>query len=164
MQEQIRLSEPMAMSEVEPYIRQAIADGGSVRVRVKGNSMAPFLIDGRDTVFFEALPDRALRSGDILLYQRKNGRYVMHRLYQVKDDSLTFVGDNQKVLERGISRDQLIAYANHFIRDGKDIYCSHSALNRFFVFYMKVRVRWPKLTEGLIRFAVKVKYFGRKQP
>ena len=151
----------------EDYVKileELTSENKTVGVPVSGNSMAPFLIDGRDTVFFEALPDRALRSGDILLYQRKNGRYVMHRLFQVKDGLLTFVGDNQQVLERGISRDQVIAYANHFIRDGKDIYCDHSALNRFFVFYMKVRVRWPKLTEGLIRFAVKVKYFGRKQP
>ena len=160
MEEEIRLTEPMAMSDIEPYIRQAIAVGGSVRVRVKGNSMAPFLINGRDTVFFEALPSRALRSGDILLFQRKNGRYVMHRLYRIENGLLTFVGDNQSRLEKGVEKEQVIAFVNHCVRGGKDLYCDHSALNRFMICYMKFRVRFPKLTERLVSFAVKVKHIG----
>ena len=163
MDEEIRLSAPMSMSEVEPYIRQAIADGGSVRVRVKGNSMWPFLVNGRDTIFFEALPNRSLRSGDILLYQRKNGRYVMHRLYAVQNDSLTFVGDNQNQLEKGIGKDQLIAYVNHCIRNEKDLYCNRSVLNRFMILYMKMRIRLPKTTQFLQRAAVKLKHIGEKR-
>ncbi len=165
MDDEIRLSEPMAMSEVEPYIRQAISAGGSVRVRVKGRSMSPFLVDGRDSVFFESLPNHPLRSGDILLYRRRNGRYVMHRLYRVENDgSLTFVGDNQSALEKGIGQDQLIAFVNRCVRGGKEIACDHNALNRLMILYMKWRVRLPKLTERLVRFAVRVKHIGRKKP
>ena len=163
MDEDIRLSAPMPMSEIEPYIRQAIAAGGSVRVRVKGNSMWPFFVNGRDSVFFEALPNRSLRSGDILLYQRKNGRYVMHRLYAVKNDSLTFVGDNQNQLETGIGKDQLIAFVNHCIRNDKDLYCNRSALNCFMILYMKMRIRLPKTTQFLLRVAVKLKHIGVKK-
>ena len=164
MEDGLKLTKPMDMRDVEPYIREAIAAGGSVCVRVKGSSMWPFLVNGRDSVFFEALPKRSLRSGDILLYLRKNGRYVMHRLYAVeKDGSLTFVGDNQNNLEHGIAADQLIAYANRFIRNGKRLYCSRSLLNRFMILYMKMRIRLPKTTQFLIDTAVKLKHIGEKK-
>ena len=163
MNEEVRLSAPMSMSEVEPYIRQAITDGGCVRVRVKGNSMWPFLVNGRDTVFFEALPKRALRSGDILLYQRRNGRYVMHRLYAVEGDTFTFVGDNQNQLEKGIEKNQLIACVNHCIRNEKDLYCNRSIWNLFMILYMHMRIRLPRTTQFLQRVAVKLKHIGEKR-
>ncbi len=161
MEDGIKLTEPMKMSDVEPYIHEAIAAGGSVRVLVKGSSMYPFLVNGRDSVFFEALPQRALRSGDILLYRRTNGQYVMHRLYAVaKNGSLTFVGDNQSILEKGIRPEQLIASVNICIRRGKMINCSRSIRNRLMILYMKMRIRLPKTTQLLTRAFIKLKHIG----
>ena len=163
MDENKKFSEPVPMSEVEPYIRAAIEVGGSVCVRVKGSSMWPFFVDGRDSVYYEALPKRRLRSGDILLYRRKSGKYVMHRLFSVQNDTLTFLGDNQKVLENGIKKDQLIAYVNHCVRNGKDLYCNRSALNLFMILYMKMRIRLPKTTAFLLRAAVTLKHMVVKK-
>lgn len=82
---------------------------------ISGNSMSPFLIHGRDTVYLSRL-ERPVRRGDMLLYQRRNGSYVLHRVYAVKPEGFTMVGDAQTVLEKGIEPDQVIAIVTQVVR------------------------------------------------
>lgn len=49
-----------------------------VGVTVSGSSMTPFLDPG-DTVFLD-LPDRPLEQGDVILFTRPDGQYVLHRI------------------------------------------------------------------------------------
>lgn len=80
----------------------------SVSIPVAGSSMVPFLIDG-DTVSLE-LPKAPIRRGDILLYTRSNGRYVLHRVWKVhRDGSLSMVGDAQTQLEHLSDQSQIHA-------------------------------------------------------
>ena len=66
----------------------------NVPVPVKGVSMRPFLRDG-DFAYLVSLP-RKLKRGDIVLFQRKNGQYVLHRIYKVlKNGSYLLLGDSQ---------------------------------------------------------------------
>ena len=70
----------------------------SVAVPVAGGSMIPFLHHG-DTVYLD-LPRFPLKQGDVLLYQRSNGQYILHRLIKVNaDGSLWMCGDAQRELE-----------------------------------------------------------------
>lgn len=75
---------------------------------ISGNSMSPFLIHGRDTVYLSKVT-QPLKKGDMILYRRNNGGYVLHRIYQVEGDSYALVGDAQTMIERGIRRDQVLA-------------------------------------------------------
>ena len=66
----------------------------NVPVPVRGVSMRPFLRDG-DYAYLSPLPGKVKR-GDILLFQRKNGQYVLHRVYKIrKDGVLLLLGDSQ---------------------------------------------------------------------
>ena len=86
---------------------------------VSGSSMTPFLVSGRDTVYLSRL-ERPARRGDILLYLRDSGKYILHRVWRVeKDGTLTIVGDAQTELERGIREDQIIAVVTSVVRKGK---------------------------------------------
>lgn len=85
---------------------------------VSGGSMTPFLLNGKDTVYLSRLT-RPVRRGDILLYQRRNGAYILHRVWKVCSDSYTMVGDAQMVLEPGIRDDQIIAIVTAVRRRGK---------------------------------------------
>lgn len=85
---------------------------------ISGNSMSPFLVHGRDTIYLSRLT-RPIKKGDALLYQRDNGAYIFHRVYRVGEDSLTMVGDAQKELEPGIRPDQVIAIMTSAERKGK---------------------------------------------
>ena len=85
---------------------------------ISGNSMSPFLVHGRDTVYLSRL-DRPAKRGDVLLYKRDSGAYILHRVYKVEKDSYTMVGDAQTQLEQGIRQDQIIAIMTSALRKGK---------------------------------------------
>ena len=85
---------------------------------ISGNSMSPFLVHGRDTVYLSRL-DRPAKRGDVLLYKRESGAYILHRVYKVEKDSYTMVGDAQTQLEQGIRPDQIIAIMTSALRKGK---------------------------------------------
>ena len=66
-------------------------------VPVTGNSMCPFLYPG-DVVYLN--PVSALKSGDIVLFTRCDGSYVLHRIYRIqKNGTYLMLGDNQLQLE-----------------------------------------------------------------
>lgn len=85
---------------------------------ISGNSMSPFLVHGRDTIYLSHL-DRPVKKGDVLLYQRENGAYVLHRVYKVESNGFTMVGDAQTELESGIQPEQIIAIMTSAVRKGK---------------------------------------------
>ena len=85
---------------------------------ISGNSMAPFLVHGRDTVYLSK-PTGPVKKGDTVLYRRDNGAYILHRVYKADKDSYTMVGDAQTQLEKGIRRDQIIAVVTSALRKGK---------------------------------------------
>ena len=107
---------------LEQY-RQILAEDPQARelpLLVTGNSMSPFLIGGRDTVFLSRL-EREPRKGDILLYRRTPGGYVLHRVYRITGDNLTMLGDAQTLPEPGIRREQVIAVVTRVSRKGKEL-------------------------------------------
>jgi hypothetical protein len=87
----------------------------AVPIPVVGSSMVPFLVNG-DTVYLD-VPDTPIKRGDILLYTRASGMYVLHRVFRVNPDgSFLMVGDAQTELERLPSRDQIharVTWARH---------------------------------------------------
>lgn len=92
----------------------------SLPLVITGNSMSPFLIGGRDTVHLSRLT-RPLRRGDAVLYRRKSGKYVFHRVYRVSQEGITMLGDAQTVPEPGIQPDQIMAIMTAAERKGKPI-------------------------------------------
>lgn len=81
-----------------------------VPLLISGNSMAPFLVHRRDTVYLSAL-SRPLKRGDLVLYRRDNGAYVLHRVARLEKEGYCMVGDAQTELEHGVRLDQICAIA-----------------------------------------------------
>lgn len=89
-----------------------------IAIPVAGNSMAPFLHNG-DTAYMR-LPDSPLKKGDIVLYTRTNGQYILHRIRKInKDGSFFMVGDAQLELEDIPSRKQIHARVCAALHHGK---------------------------------------------
>lgn len=66
----------------------------TVPVPVAGVSMVPFLFPG-DTVFLDR-PQTPLCRGDVVLFTRADGQYVLHRIAAVyPDGSFEMLGDGQ---------------------------------------------------------------------
>ena len=103
-----------------PVIRMQLETGGRAPLVVTGISMHPTLRHGRDLV--ELVPlTRSLKRGDLILYQRTNGRYVLHRIVsKPADGKFICSGDNQWKPE-DVSENQVIALVDTYVRDGKRI-------------------------------------------
>lgn len=102
-------------------LRELVESGHEVCVKVSGYSMYPFLRSGRDTAFFRK-PDRKLRVGDIVFYQRLSGQYILHRICEIDDSALYMLGDSQRQVEGPILPEQVFAVVTHVERDGKEIW------------------------------------------
>ena len=100
-----------------PLIREILDAGKSVRILPRGTSMLPMLRQGKDSVVLSPLPE-TLKKYDLPLYQRRDGKYILHRIVAA-GDTCTCAGDNQFVLENGIGRDQMIALVTGFYRGEK---------------------------------------------
>lgn len=96
-------------------LRQGQTD---VAIPVAGGSMVPFLHHG-DTVCLNLL-DSPPKRGDVVLYRRLNGRYILHRICRVRrDGSFIMVGDAQQDLEVLPSREQICARVTCARHQGK---------------------------------------------
>lgn len=92
---------------MEPLLR-LLEETTAVPLVVSGSSMTPFLAPGRDTVYLSVI-SKPLRRGDMVLYRRDNGRYILHRILRVEAESYTMIGDAQHIPEPGIRREQILA-------------------------------------------------------
>ena len=101
-------------------LREIIRQGKTAGMRIAGNSMVPFLVHERDDIYFKA-PDRPLKKGDMVFYQRLNGQFVMHRIYRVTDRGIYTVGDAQTGIEGPLHPDQIFALVFAVRRKGKQI-------------------------------------------
>ena len=110
-------------------VRQMLADRGEAFVRVTGVSMMPLLHHLRDGVTIVP-PDR-LRRGDIVLFDRRNGRYALHRVIGLQERTFTMAGDAQWHVERGLPRDQIIGVAASIQRKGKTIPASRFGMRAY---------------------------------
>ena len=106
--------------EYVSVLREIAEEGKVVSMLIAGSSMAPFLCHNRDYIYFTK-PERELRRGDMVFYQRDSGRYVMHRIYKVKPDGYYMGGDAQTQSEGPLRREQIFAVITQVKRDGKMI-------------------------------------------
>lgn len=98
-----------------------LAEGADcVSIPVSGDSMRPFLRPG-DTAFL-VLPERTVRKGDVLLYCRPNGQYILHRVVKIgKDGTLWMMGDAQRSPEPMRPGYRIRARVTYILRGGKKI-------------------------------------------
>ncbi|MBR4727247.1 MAG: S24/S26 family peptidase [Clostridia bacterium] len=140
------------LAELMPLIRETLAAGQTATIRIKGISMEPFLINGRDDVELAALGDRVIRVGDLLLFEREDHSFALHRVCCVYPDGrFDIVGDNQQIRDLGIPRDAVIAYVPRVWRDGREIGCDAGFWRSLMTFYMRARLRFPRVARRCMR-------------
>jgi len=107
-------------NEYVSVLRELAEEGRVVSMLIAGSSMSPFLCHNRDYIYFTK-PDRELRRGDMVFYQRDTGQYVMHRIYKRKKDGYYMVGDAQTQIEGPLRKNQIFARIIKVKRKGRII-------------------------------------------
>ncbi len=115
-------SKTVSIQDLIPSVQLAISGGSSVEMTVPGKSMQPTLLDRVSRVRLSGVI--APKRGDMVLYCRDNGKYVLHRIIECNEDgTYVFCGDAQYQKEPGIRKDQMVAVVTAFSRRGKWISC-----------------------------------------
>ena len=109
------------MAQLMPLIRERLDAGQTVRFSPMGISMLPMLRQGIDSVVLSPVPEK-LKKYDLPLYQRHDGKYILHRIIRV-GETYTCMGDNQFQPEPGLHHDQMIALVTAFYRGERQIRC-----------------------------------------
>ena len=115
MRSELKVESPESL--MAPLL-ELVEQGQTVPLVISGGSMSPFLVHRRDTVYLSRV-DRPLRKGDMVLYRRVSGSYVLHRICRVRQDRFDLVGDAQTVIEPGIRPGQVLALVTAVRRKGK---------------------------------------------
>ena len=99
-------------------LKELTEEGREVSMLIAGSSMSPFLIHERDMIYFKK-PDRELKKGDMVFFQRRSGQFIMHRIWKVRPEGSYIVGDAQTQIEGPVERDQIFARITKVRRKGK---------------------------------------------
>lgn len=86
-----------------PEIVKILNEGKTVTLRLRGNSMRPFLEDNRD----KALMKKAehFKVGDPVLAEVSDKHYVLHRIVKIEGDKVTLRGDGNLGVEHCETKD-----------------------------------------------------------
>lgn len=98
---------------------QELAEKGKLIYTTVGMSMRPFLRSGEDLMVIERRDSGRFHIRDVVLYRRRSGKYVLHRIMWVRRNDYVLCGDNCWDLERGIRDDQILGVLTAVIRNGK---------------------------------------------
>ena len=85
---------------------------------ISGSSMYPFLHHRRDTVYLSKIT-APLKRGDMILYRRPGGQYVLHRIIRAEQGRYDLLGDRQVAMEPGVPENRVLALVAAVRRKGK---------------------------------------------
>ena len=120
-----------------PQVVQLIEEGHKATIIARGNSMRPFIEDGRDKLVFGKVD--CLAVGDVVLAEVTEGHFVCHRIEKLENGVVTMRGDGNVVGTEVFPEANVRAKLVQVVRKGKTYTLASSTLWRC---YSAV---WPKL-------------------
>ncbi len=148
-------------AELTPLMDEILSAGGTVELTVTGGSMRPMLLHKKSRV--RLIRRETVQRGDIPLYRRKNGGYVLHRIVGEENGAYLCCGDAQWHIERGICADQIIGVVTDFSREGKWASCENANYRLYWRFWLWIRPLRRLIFGGLRRVRRKLRRLGGKR-
>lgn len=148
---------------ISQILREQIDEEKSVRFRVSGRSMEPFILFN-DQVAINKISGDRLYPGDIILFELGN-TYCTHRyIKQVKNNSkILYItkGDGFKAFDSPISEDRIIGKVKTIEREKLQIDLTerkYQVLNRVLGIFFRVQWHLYKISKSLINLIVQKKH------
>lgn len=117
-------------------VKEAIREGHTVTINVKGYSMRPFLEHCRDKVRLAPFTD--LKVGDAVLAEISPDVYVLHRIMNIDGDTVRLMGDGNLSGMEVCRKADVVGMVTHYIRRGKTIPASDPRLQRYVRWWRKL--------------------------
>lgn len=128
-----------------------IKEGRSVTLNIRGNSMNPFLADGRDQIILSPFKKEALKPGAVILARENGGRLLLHRIIRREGDILIMLGDGNTRYTEQTSVENVVGLLTKIIRKGKEYACNGRTWRYYSTVWTKL---YPIRRELLILFRI----------
>ena len=148
----------ISAAEWAPAILPVLSKGYSIKIPLKGMSMYPLLVGGRDEAVISSIGVKKPGRGDIVLYVSEDGIHALHRVHHVKGRDYYMLGDSQTWIEGPIKETAVLAVATDVIRKGKRISCNNAVYRFFAELWLLARPIRP----GILYIARKFRSFIRR--
>lgn len=145
-----------SMDLLAELMQEPLKEGKSVKFTVVGNSMYPLLRNGLDNVLVSS--NVKPKKFDIILYRRKSGDYVLHRIVRVGKEGFGLCGDNQLLVEYPVRQEDVVAVVTAIERKGKLVPVTK-------LWYRAYSVLWSlliPLRPVIFKVSCKIKHFFTK--
>lgn len=119
------MKETLKLEDLLPLLDETLKCGGEFSFFPRGTSMLPMIRQGIDSVKLVSPEKKEPKKGDVILYRRKSGDFVLHRIHSVKNNGEKFslCGDNQEKLEKNVPLNSVIGVMIGYSRDNEWIPC-----------------------------------------
>lgn len=154
----------MEKSSIEDVLNQH----GTLIYTNVGTSMMPLLRQGRDLMVIQKKGQQRCQKFDAVLYKRPaDGRYILHRILEVRKKDYIIAGDNNTFLEYGITDEDILGILTAVIRDGKQVPVTDSNYQRYvhlwcdhYIIRMRLLrvIRFPRSIRNALSRWLKKKY------
>ena len=118
-------------------IEQQIAENGFYISTTVGVSMRPMLRNRRDRVIIRSTEGKRLSKWDLPLYKRPDGKYVLHRVIEVRDGYYVIRGDNTYAKEH-VPDDWIVGVMTEFYRGERHVLATNRGYRRYAAFWQTV--------------------------
>jgi len=96
-----------------------IAEGERIKTTIKGNSMLPFIVGGRDVVTLVKATPASLQKGHIVAARINEKTAYLHRITRVEGDRITLRGDGNPYARETCAASSVLAEAVALERNGR---------------------------------------------
>ena len=124
----------MKDNEIIEEACRLVREGVNVTLPVKGRSMLPFIIGGKESVILHS-QGGIVDVGDVVLAWVYGNRYVVHRIIKLDYDRVTLMGDGNVAVTEHCRLNDIKARVTHVV-DAKDK--THYLYNRWRMLGAKV--------------------------
>ena len=107
----IHIPNNIFFAEVQAQIQQ----GKKVKIRVRGNSMMPFIRNNDEALLIPPTPEH-IKKGTPVVAQTDELGIVLHRIYDIEGSRITLLGDGNVNQFEHTSPDRIIATVSHYYR------------------------------------------------
>lgn len=134
-------------------LETVLEEEGELFSAASGISMLPCIRPGKDLLYLKCIQKRP-EPYDVILYRRKNGACILHRVLEVRENGYVLCGDSQYIREYGIGDSQIMGVLQGFYRGKRYIDCKSS---KVYSLYVKIWCSSLWLRKWLLRFGFLVK-------
>ena len=107
----IHIPNNIFFAEVQAQIQQ----GKKVKIRVRGNSMMPFIRNNDEALLIPPTPEHIKKGTPVVALTNEMG-IVLHRIYHIEGNRITLLGDGNVNQFEHTSPDRIIATVSHYYR------------------------------------------------